>query len=266
MLLGEIVSNTISFVRHNKALILTTVTVVGVGTTAFFTGKAVLEAEAYLRENVDEEILEVMPIRDKVKLTWNYYIPPAVSAAITITSAIYCQHINFIELTTLASLASRAEQKLIDNHEVIKELYGEKGLRKVSEGLNKKGLERYVNNRRPSNEYIYETGTGGMLCCDTEVTGLMWRCSPEWIDKGANRINAYLNEGEPKSYADLLYEWMPGFDPRQMPRKAERLGWNPSIEMQLVELNKDSFITSWGETCMTINLYGEPLEDYLLPF
>ena len=262
---GELITKSVRFIKEHKTWILTGITVCGVGATAFLTGKAVLKADRYLRENVDPEILEVMPTIDKARNTWTYYIPPVATGAATIATALMAQQINVGDIASMAMLAANAKEKLIENRADTQQVFGDKGLRKVDAEINEQRFNKYACGR---DVRIYDTGHGSMLCCEGYLTGIMFRASPEWIRRGINRINAYLNEGEAKSYADLICEWIPDIHPRQLSVKANRMGWDPSkmaedgVRIQ-IDIACDTFLTDEGEACMIFTMIEEPMEDYL---
>lgn len=235
---GQIFQSSKTFVIKNLPTILTGVGVVGIGLTAVFTAKGTLKAERLLNE---AEIPEDTSLKDKAKLTWKCYAPAAVTGIGAAACFISANRISMSRIATLASIVTAAEKTLVENRDVVEEVFGEKGLRKVDEKLNEHGAERLLN---PAKE-IYETGHGTVLCCERYLTGLCFRASPEWVLKCVNDYNALVLENMKlgiggEAFNRFIEQLIPNIDPKQLPDLGENIGFNPQLNGQLMELVCDS--------------------------
>ena len=225
-----------SLVVHNLPTILTGIGIAGVGVTAFFAGKGALEADRYLRETHEESELESMSLKDKLKETYPFYIPAVATGVATVGCIAGANHLNLRKIATATTIATTTEKALIENREKIKELFGDKGLRKVDEKINEDHAAKYFK----SLDNVYETGHGSVLCCEGYLTGLKFRANPEWVHKCVNDFNAELNSGNPQPFNSLIELLIPDIDYRSLPTLGDELWFNLGINGQLMEISVDS--------------------------
>ena len=248
-----------SLVVHNLPTILTGIGISGVGVTAFFAGKGALEADRYLRETHEESELESMSLKDKLKETYPFYIPAVVTGAATVGCIAGANHLNLRKIATATTIATTTEKALIENREKIKELFGEKGLRKVDEKINEDHAAEYFK----SLDNVYETGHGSVLCCEGYLTGLRFRANPEWVHKCVNDYNAELNAGTPRSMNDFLELLIPNIDINTLPSHGDEIGFNTSINGQLMEIVVDSgLLPDTHEPYLIFTQRNTPISNY----
>lgn len=225
-------------IKRNLPVILTASGVVGVGVTAFLTGKAVLNADQKIK-NREEEINDILTNTEKLKLVYTEFIPPVVAGLATTACIIGAHKSSAQQIATVVTAARNIEKQLSDNREAVTELFGDRSLRKVDEKVNEKNAARYFDNATT----IYETGHGSVLCCEGFLTGALFRANREWVRKVVNDFNMRLIDGEILSYNDFIQMLIPTFDSELLPNAGEVFGYNLDIRRLTLEIVEDSFLT-----------------------
>jgi hypothetical protein len=252
----RLINTTGSFVSRNLPAILTGVGLVGVGATAFFTGTATLKCDAKLKELKAANNGIELTTKEKIKTGIKYYIPAILAGLGTAACIIGANRISAAQLATMVTVAKTTEKALVENREKVKELLGEKSLRKVDEGINRDAAAKFFNQEN----VVYETGHGHMLCCDGFLTGILFRASPEWIKKQRNDYNARVIAGEKLCYNDFIEMCVPTVDPRILPSAGYMFGHDYERKRQLLEIVEDSFyIEDFSEPGYIFKLRELPL-------
>ena len=225
-------------VKRNLPTILSATAIVGVGVTAFLTGKAVLNADKKIKSR-EEEINDILTNTEKVKLVYKDFIPPVAAGLATGACIIGAHQSSAQQLATVVTAARNIEKQLADNREAIANTFGEKGLRKVDEHINESRATEYFSNINT----VYETGHGSVLCCEGFLTGTLFRASREYVRKTVNDFNLRLIDGEILSYNDFIMMLIPNIDVTILPNAGLIFGYNLNVRRLTLEIVEDSFLT-----------------------
>lgn len=252
------IGSSVRFVKRSLPTILTATGLVGVGLTAFLTGRAVLKADKKIKDR-EEEINDILTNTEKVKLVYTDFIPPVVAGVATGACIIGAHKSSAQQIATVVTAARNIEKQLSDNRNAVNELLGEKGLRKIDEKVNENRAAMYFSNANS----IYETGHGSVLCCEGFLTGTLFRANREWVRKCVNDFNARLIDGEILSYNDFIQMLIPNIDINVLPNAGEVFGYNLDIRRRTLEIVEDSFLTmDSSEPGYIFNLRELPLLNY----
>ena len=258
MRIQKFVSSSLTFVGKHLPTILTIAGVGGVAGTAFLACKATLKTDQKLKEFEAENGRQPTK-QEAFKIGIRHYSPAIFAGLCTGACIIGANRVSAKQLATVTAVASTAKKALDENRDKVKELFGDKGLRKVDEKINEDHAIQYFG----STGKIYETGHGSTLCCEGFLTGLLFRASREWIGKIVNEFNARIIAGEILSYNDFIEMLIPTIDPRILPAVGDQFGYNHEIRRALLEIVEDSFLLSDGsEPGLIFTLREAPLFEY----
>ncbi len=254
-------------VKRHLPAILTIAGVVGVGATAFLTGKATLRAVELIDE-AEKEKGDLLTVSEKVKVAYKSYIPAALVGLGTSAGIIGANRSSAEQLAAVITAAKTMERELKDNRNAINDIYGERGLRKVDEKINETNLAKYSNDAKT----IYNTGHGEVLCCEGFLTGTMFRANVEWIKKCVNDFNARLLDGEGLSYNEFIQMVIPSIDTNTLPTVGWWLGYNHMIDGRMLRIIGDTFLNDEevpvyifrvADSSMPLNDYTNAVRDDL---
>lgn len=259
MNLKTLLNSGASFVSRNLPAILTGVGIGGLVATAFLAGRGTLKADECIK--AEEAKLKVkLDNTTKFKLGIKYFIPAIAAGLGTAGLMVASNRISAKQLATALSVAKATEKILVDNREGVKDVFGEKGLRKLDEKINEKNAAKYFAN----SANVYETGHGGTLCCEGFLTGTLFKASREWIGKCVNEFNARLLAGEILSYNEFIQMLIPSIDIDVLPDIGYRFGYNLDVKSQLLEIVEDSFLLADGSAPgLIFKLREIPLFEYV---
>lgn len=256
-------------ISDNLPTILSGGGVVGVGLTAFLTGKEVLAAKELI-DNTENwtELPKKTKAKHLIKIFW-----PAVLAGLgTAACIIFANRISFGRLAKMSALALTAEQALAENRAAIEDVYGEEGLVKVGESINSKKAEViHIDDKD-----VYATGHGDQIYIDQFLTGKKWSCSPEWLHKSINDYNAQLliydgegdlpwvaNAGGSASWNDWLRRAMPNIPEDDLPGKGNDYGFNVAVNGRILELIETPYIDEvTGKSVISLYPKYMPIDNY----
>lgn len=263
MNLPKVAQNSLKFLGNHVPEILTGIGIGGVVVTAFFAGKGTLVADQKLKEYEETRkkagVTTQIDWKEKLKLTWKYYTPAIFAGLGTALSIFMANRVSAKQLATVMTVATTTQKVLTENREAVKEVFGEKGLRKVDEKINETNAAQYFNNVT----HVYETGRGTSLCCEGFLTGMLFRANREWVRKCVNDFNARLIAGERLSYNDFIQTLIPTIDPSVLPAAGDLLGYNLDVRRHLLEIVEDSFLTyDSSEAGYIFKLREMPLLNY----
>ena len=210
-----------AFFTKHAADILTGFTAAGVVITALETRKATLKAEEYLRVNgysqANPDTQKVL----KFEAAKNYVVP-VVTGVATIGAAVGANYINHKQIAGLAAACTVAETALSEHRDKIEELMGSKALQKIDDEVN---IDRGTDILQTEDE-VYDTGRGKVLCCEGYLTGRKFYASPDWIRRCVNDFNERVNNDTYAAFAEYLDILWGDCRDRVVPSSAEALGYN----------------------------------------
>lgn len=220
-LVGELISNGSKFVEKNSPVILAGLAVGGVVLTSVLAAKAVPKALAAIREeevrrNLEaeekakkaEEILgkdpdevydqEYKPItkKDKFRISFKYFIPAAISAAITIACICGSQHINTVRQAAMAASYEMLRTSFDVYRDNLREEIGNSKMDKIEHKLHEKRVDEILTKKPLTDQELntLDVSAGAALFCDSE-TGRRFVSTYEKVYAAVDELNERL-EGE----------------------------------------------------------------------
>ena len=234
--------------QHNSPAILTALGVSGVAATGYFAHKAGQQAFFAIRE-VEDGRQEVISNKEKVELTWRYYIPPVLVGLTTCVAVVGAQTINSRRQAALFSAVSISERALNEYREKAREIVGEKKEGAIREAV---AAERIKNDPQDESKLVI-LGTSEILCYDM-LSGRYFKSNIETLRQAMNDVNA---ECINNMYASLNMFWSKiGLPPLPI---GESLGWNTDTMLDLVF----SYIPDEeGRPTCAVDFRSQPKIDY----
>lgn len=243
---------TFNFVKKNRTVIMTGMTVAGVAGTAILSGKSAIKAYQVIEEEEYSRGIPLTP-KEKFKKTWKIYIPPFACAVATATLSIGAQALNMRTHTVLLNsyLAEATARKTFEKK--AREVVGDKKVDKIRNEVNK---DKVALNP-PDEKLIISTSSGRSLYLDA-WSGRYFYSSPEKVQNAFITINKRILRERYASVNDLYYELE--LPPITM---GDRMGWHIDYDDDILDVNMiDSTITTYGEPCGVLDYSIEPIFDF----
>lgn len=232
----------------NSPAILTGLGITGVLATAYLTGKASIKAVDLIK---GQEILrnETLDTKERVKLVWKIYIPPAASATLTIGAIVGANHVSTRRATAVAAAYSISERAFTEYKEKVVEKLGEKKEHAIHNEIAQERIER----NPPNDNMVIITDNGEILCHDA-FSGRYFKSSMEAIQRAEIAVNhQILNDGY-ANLSDLYY--MIGLPPTAI---SEEVGWNTS---RLLKIVYSTVLSPDNRPCISIDFDLHPNRKY----
>lgn len=236
-------------IRENSTTVLTGVGVAGVVTTAYLTGRASFKAAEIIAQEKDMVVAhdeELTPV-DKIRLTWQVYIPPALVTVGTIASIIAANRIASRKIAALVVASGISERALKEYKERVVEKFGEGEDRKIHEEIAQARIDGEFVNK----EVIV---LGGEVLCYDMLTGRYFNSSHEAIMRAENHINRELVNFMAASLSEF-------FDEIGVPATTftDMVGWdvNNHLEIQITATKSPD-----NRPCLALNFHPEPTYEY----
>lgn len=238
----------------NSPAILTAFGIVGTIATAYLTGKATFKAAEIIEKehwdrNRHTDHFVPMDMKERTKVVWKLYIPPAVSAAFTVTAIFGANHISSRRATAMATAFSISERAFSEYKEKVIEKIGEKKERDYRDEI----AQDRVNKNPPDDRQVIITGDGDVLCYD-HFTGRYFTSNMEALRKAENEINHLILSQGYASVSDFYHEI--GLPPTAF---SEEVGWNTN---KLLELVFSTTMSPDGRPCIAIDFDLHPNRKY----
>lgn len=229
MSVRSIIKVTERYVIDNAPTLLTAFAVTGTLTTAYLTGKATFKASDILVREAEVRVLqEKQPppptTKDKVKLVWKCYIPPAISVATTIGCMVAANSISTSRLAAIAAAYAVSDRNFTEYKDKVKEMFGDKKASDVRAAVNQDA----VNNTPVIN---VERGHGGDTLCLDKWTGRYFTSDMQTIRATENDINKGLFHGSNRIATLGDFYQSLGLS---VPKCAEEIGWNGDSAVDLI--------------------------------
>lgn len=240
----KILSKSLMFMRDNQSSIFTGLSCMGVVSTVFLAVKAhplaldLIDEVESKNDNVDLTVLE------KAKLTWQLYLPTAVSGLLTVGCILMINRSYAKKYEALAGLYALSEKTLHTYQDKVREKLGEKDERAIHDEI---ANDMMKNN--PIKEQLALNGIGEQLCYDS-MTGRYFLNDIETLRKIQNDFNKHILQGEYISLNELFMEIE--LDPVRI---GEYVGWNVDNE---VDFSFNTKIAEDGRPCLILNYKVSP--------
>lgn len=231
----------------SKALKDNTVWLVPVGTgagvlsTAYLTARATVKAVRIVdtiegNEQIEQERIDL--IKDRVGLCWKYYVPPAVTGALTVGLVTAGSKSLNKKALAAASVASSLETVFTEYKKQVVNQIGENKERDIRDKVAKKQLEEKPISK--SNVILID---GKEVVCFERYTGRYFKSDIDTLKRAQNDINAMILS---ELYVTLseFYELI-GLDATST---SGEVGWDSD---KLLELEFSTMLSDDGSPCLT---------------
>jgi hypothetical protein len=139
-----------------------------------------------------------MSHKETAEIVWKVYIPPVVSAGVTIACIVGAAKASSRRTAAITAAYSLSERAFTEYREKVVEVLGKNKDQKVRDAI---AQDKVTNNPPPA---ILTTSDGEVLCCEL-LTGRYFKSDMEALRKAENKINSMaLGNGE-ASLSDLYY-------------------------------------------------------------
>lgn len=251
----------------NQSTILTGMGVTGVVTTVIFTTRATFKAaELIEREElkrrteaqdspivgrqVRPSVAEVeLTTKEKVKLIWPLYIPPASVAVTTIAAIVMANHEASKKIAALTVASGISERALQEYKDKVIEKLGDKKAVDIRDSI----AQDRVNKTPLNTREIIIAGTGEVLCFDI-TTGRYFQSSVEEIRRAENKINFEIINHMYSSLSSFYDEI--GLPPTPY---SDTVGWNGN---ELFEVTLSTVLSPDNRPCVAIDFVRAPFAEY----
>lgn len=244
MNLTKIAKQLEKFAADNSPAILTGIGVTGTLTTAYLTGKASFKAAAILSEESPH-----LELKEKVELTWKLYLPPAFSAALTVSAIICANRVAHRRAAAMAAVYSLTEKAFEEYREKVKEKLGQNKEREIRDEI---AQDRVNDNPVRNTEVIIAAG-GDVLCYDM-YTGRYFESDLETLKKAQNDTNYQILNDFYASLGDFYRRV--GLKPTE---NSEDVGWNSD---ELLELQFSTTMSEDDRPCIAMSFRVKPISGY----
>lgn len=243
MQVKAIINTVGNFLQKNSPYILTGLGCAGVVSTAVMTGKAAVKAHEEIMQDRAENY-EMFGTdtdwKERVRLTWKYFVPPIIMGATSVACIIGAQTVNTRRHAALASLYTLTDQTLKDYKEKVIEQVGKNKAKKIDEGIAEDILEAHPVTK----ESIIKTSHGDTLCYDV-YSGRYFTHDIEKLRRIQNDFNHELMGVMWMPLNDLYY--LMGLEQVKM---GDDLGWTVD---DLLEFKFTSKLTDDERPCLVVD-------------
>lgn len=226
-----------SFMKRNSPSLLTGLGVGGTVGVGYLSSRAG-QASALLISEVEREYGRKLTFKERMKLTWDLYIPPVVVGGVTIAAIISANRINSMRTAAITAAYSLSEKALYEYRDKIEEIVG----KDKAQAFHDAYAQEKVDNQPPPS--VLTIGENSVLCCEL-FTGRYFESDMETIKKACNTVNALmLSEGR-ASLSDFYSEI-------ELPltSASDIIGWDTDRMMELIF---STAITDRGKPCLTFD-------------
>lgn len=176
------------YIIDNSPMLLSAVAVTGTMTVAYLTGKATFRAAEIIADEQEKRALQELgkPLetKDKAKLVWKEYIPPALVVVGTVSCIVAANSISASRMAALAAAYKVSEKQYTEYKDKVLEKLGLKEEKALRDEINRD----YIRANPPSDDIQ-------MLATEDEVlflekwTGRYFRSKLHLIQAAENRLN-----------------------------------------------------------------------------
>lgn len=252
---SNLVRNAGHNVARNSPAILMGLSIAGVVTTAWLMHKATKKSEPVLAAAISEST-EPLTVKQKISLSWKYYLPPILSCGATVAFIVAGNTLHFRRSAALITAVALGETALSDYKEQISETFGKGKARKAADELIQKQvtqaetdgkLEKLVVFPENQEQYVFETHTQRMLVSTVEkINAAANKVARDCI----NNDHATLNQ----FYSEI------GLDPVPW---GDDVGWSNTLPL---EVDLGSAIVKDGKGVIAIKYQNPPTSDFMDPW
>lgn len=243
-------------VSHSPA-ILTALGAAGVIGTALLTGKAYVQADREIQtedERRDRRGEALMTPKEKVELTWRYFVPPLFAATGTLLCVISAQSINSRRSAAMISLYTMTERARTEFQDKAREVLSDEDYERINEEIAQERLATNAGGTQFLGDTPFEMKNDGVGWCHDIYSDRYFISSQGEIDDAVNRINHELTHN---MYADLnmFYSFI-GLN--EVPY-GDKVGWTSD---HLLEVQYSYGPAQDGSPCMAVTFKRDPASHF----
>lgn len=245
---GGLARRTSKLVTDNSPVILTAIGVTGVVTTAFLTGRATIQAAERIQDhNKDMDINDLwMPSKERAKLVWKCYIPPAVAATLTIAAIICANRVGTRRAAAVAAAYAISEKAWTEYRDKVVETIGKKKDEEVRAAV----AQDKVSQNPSEGSQIIVTKDGSVLCYEA-FTGRYFLSDMETLRRAENEVNYEVLHHDFATLSDF-YDRI-GLEHTTL---SDDVGWSSD---KLLELKTSAVLTETGKPCLVVDFRVMPI-------
>ena len=232
-----------SFLVKHSPEILTGCAITGVIFTSVLSAQSAVKAHVVLRE---EDML-YDSFESRAKKTWQCFLPPISSAALTIATIITLRNVQAGRIAAGWAAASITQRQLRDYRDVVKKRLG----RAQESSIRDEVAERKVESLGSGSPVVIADGK--VLCLDL-LSGRTFEAEPDAVKKVENAINYDLVHGDAVSLNDF-YDRI-GLDHISI---GDNLGWST---FDKVEIILSSHLMADNTPVLAIGFENDPRPDF----
>lgn len=244
-----IVSRALKTLKAYSPEVLTGLSISGVVTTAYLTGKATVQAtKVSTWETGGPETKEERYERYKenIKRSWKFYIPAGASGIATVGCILAVQRVGSRRAAAAATAYAIAERTLSEYRDQVVEEFSKTRDQKIMD----KVVQDRVDEKPPSNQIVI-SGSGRVLCCEL-FTHRYFYSDMETLKKAQSWVNNRV-------LGDLYVMMSEFYDHIGLEHtsQSDYLGWDQHREL---ELRFSPVISEAGDPCIGFDYnYTMPL-------
>jgi hypothetical protein len=217
------------YVIENSPTIISAFAVTGAAATAYLTGKATFKAAKIIAEeqaNQDlQELGHSLDTKEKVKLVWKEYIPPALCLTGTVVAIITANSISASRLAALAAAYKISEKQFDEYRDKVLEKLGLNKEQELRDEINTEYAEQHpLRVETISNSFL----NGNDVWFLEKYTGRYFRSDMESLRAAENRMNKDVFNNMYATLSDFYEEI--GLEPTQV---SSEVGWNIDNPVEL---------------------------------
>jgi hypothetical protein len=248
MNLSHLMRETLKTIKDNSPAILTAVGVSGVISTAYLTGRATFKAAYIIRDYEGKFSMAANPrerFKERAKLVWKLYIPPAISGVSTILSIVSATRISSRKAAVITTAYSLSERAFSEYRDKVIEKFGEGKERALRDDI----AQDRVNNNPPKELIVAGSGT---VLCHEALTGRFFMSDHETLRQAQNTLNAKILAHN-YAYLDDFYDLI-GLPYTSV---SNSLGWEVG---KLMELRFTTVLSPDNKPCLSFEYnYTRPV-------
>ena len=230
-------------VKTHSSVILSVLAGAGTLTTAYLASRASFKASAMIREH--ESVNGVSDdkkqrIKDRTKLVWKCYIPPAISAGTTVACIFGSNRIGVKKALAATAALNATERKFGEYRDKVMEEYGPR----KDEAIRDKIATERVLEKPPPSQDILVSGPGVVLCCEL-FTGRYFTSDMETLRRAQNEVNSKALKHDFATLDDFYH--LIGLRPTST---SNILGWKSE---RLMELEISPILTEDRRPCLAFD-------------
>jgi len=235
-------------VTNNSSVILSSVAIAGVVTTAYLAGKATISAsqdvQLHEEENGTPEDLKDR-WKARAKVSWRHYIPTAASGVVTVGCIVGSTHISARRGAAAQAAFVLSERAYHEYRSAVIDEIGERKDKAIRDEI----AEKKVKENPAPTSIIH--GPGNILCCEL-YTGRYFTADTESLRRAVNAINSICLKHDNATLSDW-YDLL-GLSHTQ---HSDEIGWNSD---RLMEIDMTFIGTEDGRPCLAFEYnYTRPL-------